>query len=57
MTKVNNGPIPNLTEDWGRASSDGLPYSGESVQKFIKGQLSELGDKVGDAYFDSATNN
>ena len=36
MAKVNNGPIPNLTEDWGRASSDGLPYSGESVQEFIK---------------------
>ena len=55
MAKVNNGPIPNLNEDWGRASSDGLPYSGNSVQEFIKKGLKKADEaseeKIGYSFF------
>ena len=58
MAKKSDNDILNLSQDWGSdPNAGGIPFSGASVQKFIKGQLSALGDKTGDAYFDSATNN
>lgn len=39
--KYSTNPIPdgNYSEDWGNDSRVNLPYSGESVQKFIKDEL------------------
>lgn len=57
MAKKSDNDILDLSQDWGSdPNAGGIPFSGASVQKFIKGQLSALGDKTGDAYFDSATN-
>lgn len=57
MAKKSDNDILNLSQDWGSdPNAGGIPFSGASVQRFIKGQLSALGDKTGDAYFDSATN-
>lgn len=38
--------IRTLNEDWEQDSRNNLPYSGESVQKFIKRKLQESEDKV-----------
>lgn len=40
MAKISNNTIPNLNEDWGLDSRNGYPYSGASVQEFIKKYLS-----------------
>ena len=37
--KVSYNPIKDITEDWGIDSRNNLPYSGESVQAFIKKTL------------------
>lgn len=37
-------------DDWGRDPRNGFPYSGESVQRFIKSQIN---GKVGSGYFDA----
>ena len=42
--KVSYNPIESITEDWGLDSRNQLPYSGESVQEFIK---SSLNSKIG----------
>ena len=34
--KVSYNPIESVSEDWGLDSRNKLPYSGESVQAFIK---------------------
>ena len=36
--------ITSLSEDWGKDAANGLPFSGQAVQDFIK---SQLGSKVG----------
>ena len=47
MAKKSYNEIPNLDEDWGLDPRNGLKYSGASVQKFIKKQLSQIDQKVG----------
>lgn len=48
--------IRDLGEDWGRDERNGLPYSGESIQKFIKKTIRSLmvdvGDKFGDVQYE-----
>ena len=39
--KVSYNPIENIQEDWGLDSRNQLPYSGESVQAFIKQTLNK----------------
>lgn len=39
MAKVSTNPITSYDEDWGLDKATGLPYSGESVQKFVKDEL------------------
>lgn len=39
--------IRTLTEDWAEDNRNGLPYSGQSVQKFIKAKLEEADSKIG----------
>lgn len=36
MAKISTNKIPDINADWGKDSSNGLPYSGEAVQEFIK---------------------
>lgn len=45
--KLSYNEIPNLQEDWGLDPRNGLKYSGQSVQAFIKRflQLTDLNDK------------
>ena len=43
--------IPNKQEDWGLDSRNGLRYSGESVQKYIK---DELQGRIGALYYDES---
>ena len=50
---VSNNDILNMSQDWGRDASNGLPYSGRAVQKFIKEQL---GSKMGHFYYDTSGN-
>lgn len=44
--------IRDLGEDWGRDERNGLPYSGESIQKFIKKTIRSLMEDVGDKFGD-----
>ena len=50
---VSNNDILNMSQDWGRDSSNGLPYSGRAVQKFLKEKLNA---KAGVFYNDTANN-
>lgn len=52
MARKSDNPIPNMDTDWGRDPQNGLPFSGQSVQSFIKQSFNE---KVGAASFDSET--
>ena len=36
---VSYNPIESIKEDWGLDERNGFPYSGESVQRFIKESL------------------
>ena len=45
--------IPDLNEDWGLDPRNGLRYSGESVQKFIK---EKLNSKMGYFHYDATSN-
>lgn len=36
MARKSDNPIPNMSTDWGHDPSIGLPFSGQSVQNFIK---------------------
>lgn len=49
MARKSDNPISGMNIDWGRDPSNGLPYSGRSVQNFIKQTFDE---KVGAGLFD-----
>lgn len=51
--KVSENNIHSITEDWGRDTSNDLPYSGAAVQKFIKDTFDT---KVGCFYYDVSSN-
>ena len=42
MAKVSPNPITRMDQDWGRDSTNGLPYSGAAIQKYIKDNLGEI---------------
>lgn len=50
MAKYSDNDIRDLNVDWSRDPQNGLPFSGRSVQAFIK---SMFGAKVSAGYFDS----
>ena len=50
---VSYNPIKSINEDWGLDARNGFPYSGESVQRFIK---ESLNGKAGIFYYDTANN-
>lgn len=50
---VSKNDIQNMSEDWGLDPSNGLPYSGRAVQKFIKEKLNA---KAGVFYNDTSNN-
>ena len=52
MAKVSPNNIQNLDENWGHDENTGLPFSGESVQAFIKSYLRKV---TGAAWFDTTT--
>ena len=47
--KYSYNDIPNMQTDWAKDPANGKQFSGESVQKFIKGQLTSLGEDIADA--------
>lgn len=49
MARSSNYPIENMNTDWGLDPITGLPFSGQSVQTFIKRSFNE---KVGAGLFD-----
>lgn len=51
--KISYNDIRDINEDWSLDKRNNLPYSGLSVQKFIKKTLNSKG---GDFYYDSDTN-
>ena len=53
MANISTNRIPNIDADWGKDSENGLPYSGEAVQEFIKEQLQS---KFGYFYYDENNN-
>lgn len=40
--KISENAIPDINADWGKDASNGLPYSGQAVQTFIKKTLTAL---------------
>ena len=50
---VSNNDILNMSQDWGKDASNGLPYSGRAVQKFI---LEKLNAKAA-VFYNDTTNN
>ena len=40
--KISENAIPDINADWGKDASNGLPYSGQAVQTFIKKTLTTL---------------
>ena len=54
--KVSENKITSLSQDWGRDESNGLPYSGQAVQDFIKEGISTantaFAERAGAQYFD-----
>lgn len=52
MAKISGNKIESINEDWGVDKRNGLPYSGQAVQSFIK---STFNAKVGASYFEPAT--
>ena len=50
---VSYNPIESINEDWGLDERNGFPYSGESVQRFIK---ESLNGKAGLFYYDTTNN-
>ena len=52
MNKSNN-EIRNMSENWALDERNGYPYSGQSVQNFIK---KTFGEKAGDFFYDTNTN-
>jgi hypothetical protein len=53
MAKVSENRIPDIYADWGHDESNGLPYSGEAVQEFIK---ETLNSKYGYFHYDENNN-
>lgn len=53
MAKISENKIPNISADWGLDSSNGLPYSGEAVQEFIKETFKS---KFGYFHYDDSNN-
>lgn len=55
---ISPNKIPNLSADWGMDETNGLPYSGASVQEFLKTYCQKSVDneqnKMGAFYFDTA---
>lgn len=51
MARKSDNPIPSMNTDWGRDPQNGLPYSGQSVQDFIKRSFNT---KVGAGLFDAS---
>lgn len=49
---VSYNPIRNINEDWALDNRNNKPYSGDSVQAFIK---TTFNSKAGDFYYDSNT--
>ena len=41
MAKFSENKIPNINADWGLDESNGLPYSGQAVQDFLKDSLKD----------------
>lgn len=50
MARKTDAEIPNMNTDWGRDPVSGLPFSGQSVQTFIKRTFNS---KVGAGLFDA----
>lgn len=54
--KVSENKISSLSQDWGRDESNGLPFSGQAVQDFIKEGISTantaFAERAGAQYFD-----
>ena len=46
-SKYSYNDIPDVNTDWTRDPSNDKPYSGESVQKFIRGKLSDHETRIG----------
>lgn len=57
--KVSDNKITDLSQDWGLDTSNGLPYSGQSVQEFIKEGIGNANtayaERFGAVYFDPST--
>lgn len=53
--KTSSNAIENLTQDWGNDTANGLPYSGQAVQDFIKKQFGTKVGYVSYRYSDSDT--
>ena len=53
MAKISENMIPDINADWGLDASNGLPYSGEAVQEFIKRTLKQ---KCGYFHYDDNNN-
>ena len=52
MKKISYNDIQSMHEDWALDERNGYPYSGQSIQNFIKKKLNEKG---GEFYYDSDT--
>ena len=56
MAKISTNKITSLQEDWGSDSRNGLPYSGQAVQDFIKEGIATANaaysGRAGASYFD-----
>lgn len=60
MAKVSTEKITSINQDWGYNENDGLPFSGQAVQDFIKAEgiakaMASYDVRVGATYFDSST--
>ena len=51
--KISENDIQNMSQDWASDPSNGLPYSGAAVQKFIKDTFKS---KLGFLYYDPTSN-
>lgn len=51
--KISENDIQDMSQDWGLDESNGLPYSGRAVQKFIK---EKLNSKMGWFHYDTTSN-
>ena len=53
MSKISENRIPDIYADWGKDIENGLPYSGQAIQDFLKEQLNS---KYGYFYYDENNN-